>query len=125
MVNGTETEVAPYSTCELDSPDCTKGKPFELDLNGAEEFTLKIPEDVHDHRWALLKVYDDPGANNDTYFDSYEQPEVTISAKADRTSEDGKQPKVAVVEVQSLLIGEDENKDQTPITTVWSFKINP
>ena len=66
VVNGQETEIAPYSACEIDDADCQQqeGQPFELDLQGAKEFTLKLPKDVYDHDWAMLQIFDDPGAMN-------------------------------------------------------------
>lgn len=125
VVDGEEQEVAPYSTCAVDAADCQPGEPFKLQLDGAKEFTLKIPRDVYDHDWALLKVYDDPGANTDDYFTSNERQEVTIKIDAERKSEDGSTPQLAVVEIQSLLIGLDAEKNQTPVTAVWSFEVSP
>lgn len=125
VVDGEETEVAPYSTCEVDAPKCEPGAPHRLDLKGAKEFTLKLPQDVYDHDWALLKVYDDPGANTDDYFKANEKQEVNVKLDAERKSGDGSTPKLAVVEIQSLLIGLDKEKNQTPVTAVWSFEVSP
>ncbi|KAB1501338.1 DUF2771 domain-containing protein [Corynebacterium sp. 320] len=123
VVGDREIELAPYSTCEVDDAQCTPSQPTTLELHGAKEFTLKIPEDVYDHDWSLLKVFDDPGANEDNYFKSDEKHEVTLSVEADKKASDGSTPQLKVVEVQSLLIGVDADKQQTPIMTIWSLEI--
>ncbi len=123
VVDGKEISLAPYSTCELDDPDCQTGTPTVLQVGDAESFTLRIPEDVYNHDWSLLKVYDDPGANREQYFTSYEADEVEVVVGADVVSADGSEPKLVVVEIQSLLVGLDSNEDQTPIATIWSLEI--
>ena len=127
VVNGQETEIAPYSACEIDDADCQQqeGQPFELDLQGAKEFTLKLPKDVYDHDWAMLQIFDDPGANTEKYFAADEAQEVTVKLESERTAEDNTTPQVAVVEIHSMLIGLDSNGDQTPYNAVWSITPKP
>lgn len=121
VVDGQETNIAPYSTCEVDDHNCTGGEPFELKVGDAKEFTLKIPADVYDHDWRMVQIFDDPGANSESYFTSHESEEVTVSVESEKKSEDGSTPKLTVVEIQSLLIGEDADGEQTPVNTVWSI----
>lgn len=118
-----EVEVAPYSACEIDDKQCKSSEPFRLVLDGAQEFTLRIPEDVHDHDWAMLKIFDDPGANQEQYYTGHEATEVKVAVDSQQTAEDGSTPKLKVIEVQSLLVGLDNAGDQTPVQVVWSMEI--
>lgn len=118
-----EIEIPPYSACELDDKECKPSDPFALELDGASEFTLRIPEDVYDHDWAMLKIFDDPGANQDLYYAGNENTEVKVAVKSEQTAEDGSTPTLKVVEVQSLLVGLDADGEQTPVQTVWSIEV--
>ncbi len=121
VINGKETEIPPYSTCEIDAKDCGQGKPFELDFGGAEEATLKIPKDVYDHDWSMLKIFQNEGANSEDYFRANEQKEVKISLKSEKKDDSGKASPLTVVEIHSLLVGEDDQGEQAPVATVWSI----
>lgn len=123
VVNGQEQEIAPYSTCEIDDKDCKPGKPVPVELKGAKEFTLKIPHDVSNHDWSMLKIYNDPGANQDNYFRSDETQEVKLKLAAERKSADGSTPSLKLIEIRSLLVGLDADKKQTPVNTIWSIEI--
>lgn len=123
VVNGKEIPITPYSACELDAKDCPGGTPFSLDLAGAQDFTLKIPEDVSNHDWLLLGIYDDPGANTEQYFTANEASEVTLNRLSTQKSEDGSIPKLVVVEIQSLLIGVDKDGKQSPFNSIWSIAV--
>ena len=123
VVDGQEQHIAPYSTCELDDKDCKPGQPAPLELKGAKEFTLKIPQDVTNHDWSLLKIYNDPGANQDNYFRADEAQEVKLKLGAERKSADGSTPSLKLVEVRSMLVGLDAEKNQTPVNTIWSIEI--
>lgn len=121
VVGGKETEIPPYSACEVGDQDCKGDKPFELEIGDAEEFTLKLPQDVFDHDWAMVQIFDDPGANVEQYFKANESEEVTVSVESDKETEDGSVPRLTVLEIQSLLIGLDASGEQTPVNTVWSI----
>ncbi|RAV34284.1 DUF2771 domain-containing protein [Corynebacterium heidelbergense] len=121
VVDGKETEVAPYAACELGVDGCGQGKPFELPVGGAKEITVKVPQDVADHDWSLLKVYEDPGANSEDYFKPNEMHEVTIPLVSDKKSQDGKNPSLTVVEIHTVLVGKGKDGDQSPFGTVWSI----
>lgn len=125
VVNGQETEVAPYSTCEVDDQHCKEGEPFELSMGGAKKFTLKIPQDVYDHDWRLVEIFNDPGANTESYYKSNEKKEVEISLDSPKKTDDGSTPRLTVLEIQSLLIGEDADGEQTPVNAVWSITPTP
>lgn len=123
IVNGEETDIAPYIACELDDKECQdqENKPFELDLHGAKEFTLKVPSDVAATQWAMLQIFNDPGANTEKTFAPNESSEVTIKLDSDKVADDKTTPRTAVVEIHSMLVGLDDNDEQTPVNTVWSI----
>lgn len=123
VVNGQETEIPPYSACQIGDKDCKPGEPFVLHVGDAKEFTLKIPQDVYDHDWSLLQIFDDPGANAESYFKANEKQEITIQTTSDKKAADGATPKLAVVEVHTMLIGLDGNGEQTPVGTVWALQV--
>ena len=121
VVGDEEVEIPPYSTCEIDDPDCKPGKPFELDFKGQDEVTLRIPEDVYDHDWAMLSIFDDPGANDEQYHKANETTETTVRLKSEKKKSDGSNPELTVVEIHSLLVGRDADGEETPVATVWAI----
>lgn len=121
VVDGQETEIPPYSACELDDQGCKGDKPFELHIGDAKEITLKMPKDVSDINWRMVEIFDDPGANVEQYYKPGESKEVTVSVESDKETEDGSVPQLTVLEIQSLLVGLDDNGEQTPVNTVWSI----
>mgnify|MGYP001941470982 FL=1 len=123
VVDGEEHEIAPYSVCQLDDPDCKPSEPYKLQVGDAEKVTLKPPEDVYDHDWSLLQIFDEPGANQDNYYKSYEREEVTLDLKASLKADDGSTPQLKVLELHSMLVGLDDNDEQTPYATIWSIEI--
>lgn len=123
VVDGREIAVPPYSACEIGSTECNPGEPFELKVGDAKEFTLKIPQDVADHDWSMLKVYPDPGANTEDYFKSNEVTELKIQTKAEKASSDGSHSPLQVVEIHSMLIGKGAEGDQAPYATIWSLAV--
>lgn len=123
QVNGQEKEIAPYATCEIDDKDCKPGQPVPVELGGAKEFTLKIPQDVSNHDWSMLKIYNDPGANQENYFRADESKEVKLKLDAERKSADGSTPSLKLVEIRSMLVGLDSEKKQTPVNTIWSIEV--
>lgn len=123
VVDGEEHEIAPYSVCELDDPDCHPSEPSKLEVGGAKQVTLKLPEDVYDHDWSLLQIFDEPGANQDNYYKAHERQEVTLDLEASVKTKEGKTPTLKVLELHSMLVGLDENDEQTPYATIWSIEI--
>lgn len=121
VVGDKEVEIPPYSVCELDDRECAPGQPFSLDLAGAKEFTVKVPRDISDHDWAVLEIFDDPGANEQTLHRGNEATEITIPVESPRLSADGTHPALAVVEVHSMLVGLDAQGENTPMNVVWSI----
>ncbi|MDU0478114.1 DUF2771 domain-containing protein [Staphylococcus chromogenes] len=106
-------EVSPYTVCEA-GVECPQGTVPEIALGGDGSLKLELPEEVYDHDWSLLKIYDDPAANDQTFYKGNEKKDVEIAA----TSASGS--RLVVVEVSSLLIGKDANGVETPYTVVWS-----
>lgn len=123
VVDGEEHEIAPYSVCQLDDPDCKPSEPYKLQVGDAKKVTLKPPEDVYDHDWSLLQIFDEPGANQDNYYKSYEREEVTLDLEASVKADDGSTPQLKVLELHSMLVGLDDNDEQTPYATIWSIEI--
>lgn len=123
VVDGKEVEIAPYSACQLDDPDCRPSEPYKLEMGDAKEVTLKLPEDVYDHDWSMLQIFNDPGANQDNYYKGNERQEVTLKTEANVKAKDGSTPLLRVVELHSMLVGLDDNDEQTPYATIWSIEI--
>lgn len=123
VVNGVETELAPYLACELDDAQCEPGKPAELKVGKAKEFTLRVPAGIADHDWRLIKIFSDLGANGEEYFRGNQADEVTIKTTAEKTSRDGSKARLRLVEVHTLLVGLDADGEPTPYTTVWSIAL--
>lgn len=123
VVDGEEHEIAPYSVCQLDDPHCKPSEPYKLQVGDAKKVTLKPPEDVYDHDWSLLQIFDEPGANQDNYYKSYEREEVTLDLEASVKADDGSTPQLKVLELHSMLVGLDDNDEQTPYATIWSIEI--
>lgn len=115
-----EIEVFPYSICEP-GVECEENDVPTLAVGADEELRLTIPETVHDHDWYLLTIYDDPAANDEIYHTSYEATEATIPGSVDPLTEGGERPRLVVVEVTSVMIGTDDNGEETPYTTTWSL----
>lgn len=118
--NGDEEEYAPYSVCQMFSGECDEGEPVEIELGPDEEATLSLPEEVYDHDWTMLQIFDDPAANTEDTYTGYEQTEVTVRGSADQEDEDGENARLAVVEIHSSLVGEDDG-EEVAFGAVWAF----
>ncbi|AKK02603.1 DUF2771 domain-containing protein [Corynebacterium epidermidicanis] len=105
-------DVHPYTVCEA-GVECPQGQVAELKV-GDNPMKISLPSDVYDHDWSLLKIYDDPAANDQMFFKGNEKKEVEIPAQSESGS------RLVVVEVSSLMIGEDAQGVETPYTVVWS-----
>ncbi|ANE03466.1 DUF2771 domain-containing protein [Corynebacterium crudilactis] len=115
-----EVEVFPFSLCEP-GVECEENDIPTLDVGADEELHLSIPETIHDHDWYLLTIYDDPTANDEFYHTSYDATEATVPGSVDPTQEGGERPRLVVVEISSVMIGQDENGEEAPYTVTWSL----
>lgn len=116
-------EVTPYLVCEV-GETCPEGQVTEINLEASDSFTISVPKDVSDHDWALLKIFDDPAANDQSYFGANEKTSVTIAAQGTAAAADQPAPKLVVVEVNSLLIDTNEQGEQIPVNATWSLHVN-
>lgn len=116
-----EAEVAPYSVCEIDDPACPEGEVAKVPVAADGELNLEIPRAINDHDWQLLMIYDDPAANDQRLFGPREEHSVTVQGSVDPMAEGEARPKLTVVEVHSLMIGEDDAGDEVPLASVWSI----
>ena len=107
----TKEEIAPYSVCEQ-GVECQEQPLTELSFG--DDVTLTLPEAIYDHDWALLKIYDNPAKNDQSYYGSHEKQEITLP-----THEDDAQ--LMVIEVSSLMIGHDDQGEETPYVVTWSI----
>lgn len=69
----------------------------------------------------MLTIYDDPAANDEFYHTSYDATEATVPGSVDPTEEGAERPRLVVVEVSAVMIGEDENGEESPYTVTWSL----
>lgn len=112
-VGDTKKDVAPYTVCEAGTT-CPDGEVTRIEA-GDGTMKITVPREVSDHDWSLLKIYDDPAANDQLYFKGNEKKEVEIPAKSDSGS------RLVVAEVSTILIGRDAQGNETPYTVVWSI----
>lgn len=120
QVGDNSTEVFPYMLFEPGvEPD--EGTPTVVNLSPDEKMTLEIPREIHNHDWQLLTIYDDPAANEQQLFAGYDTDTVTVAGSLDPLEEGGPRPRLVVVEISSVLIGTDENGEESPYTTYWSI----
>lgn len=115
-----EVEVFPFSMCEP-GVECAENEVPTLEVGADEELHLTIPEAIHDHDWYLLTIYDDPAANDEFYHTSYDATEATVPGSVDPTEEGAERPRLVVVEVSAVMIGQDENGEESPYTVTWSL----
>lgn len=117
-------EVFPFSICEP-GVECAENEVPTLPVGADEELHLSIPENIHDHDWYLLTIYDDPAANDEFYHTSYDTTEVTVPGSVDPTEEGGARPRLVVVEITSVMIGTDAAGEESPYTVTWSLSTMP
>lgn len=115
-----EVDVFPFSMCEP-GVECEENEVPILEVGTDEELHLSIPEEIHDHDWYLLTIYDDPAANDEFYHTSFDATEATVPGSVDPTEEGGERPRLVVVEISSVMIGEDAEGNETPYTVTWSL----
>lgn len=117
-------EIFPFSICEP-GVECAENEVPVLEVGADEELQLSIPQDIHDHDWYLLTIYDDPAANDEFYHTSYETTEATVPGSVDPTEEGGERPRLVVVEITSVMIGTDADGEESPYTVTWSLNTMP
>ena len=102
--------------------ECPEGEVPNLTVGDDDTLKLDIPEEISDHEWKILSIYDDPAANDETAHGANETTEVSIPGSVDPIkASTGKRPRLKVVEISSMMIGTDDNGDETPLATVWSL----
>lgn len=116
---GREYSIYPYLIAE---PGV---EPVERDVQtvevGEEEtLTVTVPDHVSDHDWSAVLIYDDPAANDEVLHGPSDSDTVTAPGSVEPLEEGGPRPRLVVVEIQSVLIGQSENGEETPFSTVWS-----
>lgn len=121
--NGEETvTIFPYSICEP-GVECTEATVPTISATEGDIISLQVPQEIYDHDWSLLTIYDDPAANDEFYYGPYEQETaevpVTVAASTDNTTK----PRLVVLEIKSVMIGHDAQGVETPYTTTWSLSI--
>ncbi|MDO4910543.1 MAG: DUF2771 domain-containing protein [Corynebacterium sp.] len=119
-INGEKIDIAPYAACEI-GESCPEGTTTDVDLGPEDTMSIELPADVYDHEWSLLKIYDDPAANDQSTFGSNQQKSVDIAGSTEPLIEGGERPRLVVVEISSLLIGTDEDGNESPYTVTWSI----
>lgn len=110
-----EIIVSPYSVCELGTTCEGNDVP---EIKAADTLKLSLPRDIYDHDWRLLKIYDNPEANQEEFYSGHQKTEVEIGTKTDAGA------KLTVVEVTTALIGHNNDGEESPYTVVWSIKLN-
>lgn len=116
-------EVYPYSMC-TPGVECQENDVPQITVNEGDTVHVEVPEAIHDHDWALLTIYDQPAANDEYYYGSYQQTSADVQATLDPIQEGGDRPKLVVIEINSVMIGTDENGEETPYSVTWSVSTN-
>ncbi|WPF66734.1 MULTISPECIES: DUF2771 domain-containing protein [unclassified Corynebacterium] len=112
-------DLSPYMVCEVGAT-CEGGEVPTMAVGENDELVLDLPEPVYDHHWSLLTIYDDPAYNDETIYEGHQQKSVTVPGSVDPAEEGAPRPRLMVVEVNSALIGTDDQGEPTPFSTVWS-----
>ncbi|WP_312715658.1 DUF2771 domain-containing protein [Corynebacterium flavescens] len=128
-------EVAPYLVCEP-GVECPEGEVPNLAVGADDTLHLELPEDITDHEWRVLSIYDNPAANDEKIHgpNDAQSADIPGSVSMGKDSErdagsdgdansaaEGEKAKLMVVEVSSLMIGTNDAGEETPYTTVWSL----
>lgn len=120
-VGDNSQEISPYAICEM-GVECPEGDVASIDVGEDDTLTIEVPKDIADHDWTLLKIYDDPAANDQLYYKGNEATSIEVPGSVDPTSDDSTtRPRLVVVEVNSVLIGLDDNGEETPYSVTWSI----
>lgn len=124
-VSDTSTEIHPYIVCEL-GEQCPEGEVPNIEVGPDDTLHLDLPKAISSHQWQVLTIYDDPAANDQKTHGSGEANSADIPGSVDpiaasTSGKDNERPRLKVVEVSAILIGTDDNGEETPFTTVWSM----
>lgn len=112
-VGDREAEITPYLVCEL-GEECPEAEVNELLVDADETLRLEIPEEIYSTQWRVLQIYDDPAANDEILHGSYDTDSVEISGSADDA-------RLLVVEISTVVVGTDDEGEETPYSVVWSI----
>lgn len=116
-----EMEIFPYLAC-VPGTECPEGDIPALEVGPDESLHLEIPEPIHQLEWALLRIYDDPAANDQVLHGSYDATTAEIPGSVDPLTEDSaERPQLVLVEVSAVMVGLDENGEEAPFSVVWSI----
>lgn len=118
--DGSSSEIAPYAIWADGESRDSDATPSPVALPADGEITLKLPSDVYDHDWKLLKIYEDYGANTENSYAANEMKELTVAGSSERTDDDGKHPRLIGLEIQSVLI-DSSGDEEEPVVAVWSL----
>lgn len=114
-------DVAPYMVCELGT-ECPEGEAPNLTVGKDDTLHLEIPEEISNHEWRILSIYDDPAANDEQIHSAGDSSTVDVPGSVDPIkASTGKRPRLMVVEISSLMIGTDGKGEEAPFSTVWSL----
>ncbi|GAB2503615.1 hypothetical protein CATRI_03340 [Corynebacterium atrinae] len=119
-VGDTSLEISPYLVCEP-GVECPEGEVPNLTVGPEDTLVLEIPEEIYDHDWQVLMIYDDPAANDQQLHGANDAERVEIPGSTEPTGENSDRPRLMVVEVSSVMLGYNEAGEETPYTTVWSL----
>ena len=112
--SGDKVSTMPFSICEF-GQECPEGDVALLPVEpGTENVRVSVPNDVAQLQWSLLSIYDDPAANTERTFTPGEADEVDVPV----VSEDAN---LVVIEVSALMVGTDEQGEETPVVVTWAF----
>lgn len=120
-VNGSKIDVHPYMACEP-GQECKEGTVPNIAVGPNDTLVLDIPEAIHNHDWQVLMIYDDPAANDQQLHGAFDTDKVEIPGSVDPIAAgSGGRPRLQVVEVSSIMLGEGTDGPETPLSTVWSL----
>ena len=112
-VGDREEEISPYLVCELGA-ECPETEVAELLVDADETLHIDVPEAVHKVPWRVLRIYDDPAANDEVLHGAYDTDSVEIAGSAGDA-------RLLVVEISTVLIGTDDQGEESPYSVVWSI----
>ena len=118
-------DVFPYFACEL-GHECDEGEIPNLRIAPDEVLYLELPEAIYNHDWQVLFIYDDPAANDQILHGGFDATSVTVPGSVDpiaasSSGANGQRPRLMLVEVSAVMVGQDAAGEETPLATVWSL----
>lgn len=114
-----EVEVLPYLVAEP-GVEPVEGDIPTIEVGPDETLTIELPRHVYDHDWTAVLIYDDPAANDERLHGPNDTDVLEAPGSVDPIEEGDDRPLLAVVEIQSVMIGLNEDGEETPYSTVWS-----